>query len=173
MVRHVSQVADAWSKVEDNSEWLLHEEVYQELIQDEVLEGRRPALDVFASNTTTKVSGAFYSKFMCPGTKGVDAMVHPWALKDQAGEMMLAYISGPFHLMGAVVRKIKDDRVDCILVGPKWPRHWWALLQVMPAVRKQVTLTHRQDLFKPGPRVTRKGAKPRHPAYKVMAWYIL
>ncbi len=68
--------------MEDNSEWLLHEEVYQELIQDEVLEGQRPALDVFASNTINKVSGAFYSKFMCPGIKMVDAMVHLWALKD-------------------------------------------------------------------------------------------
>ncbi len=49
------QVADQWSKVEDNSEWVLHEEVLQELIWDPVLHGRKPALDAFASSTTTKV----------------------------------------------------------------------------------------------------------------------
>lgn len=118
------QVADAWSKVEDNSEWILNQEVYEELIRDQVLRGRRPALDVFASSATTKVLEAFYSMYMCPGSKGIDAMVHPWALHDQVGAKQLAYINGPFHLMGAIVWKIKDEQVDCILVGPKWPRHW-------------------------------------------------
>ena len=71
------QVADHWSKVEDNSEWILHDAVYQQLIHDPVLAGRIPALDAFASTTTSKVPEAFYSKYLCPGSKGVDAMVHP------------------------------------------------------------------------------------------------
>jgi len=47
-----------------------------------------------------------------------------------------------------------------------------ALLQTV-AVRKEIELPHRHDLFIPGPHVTRKPAKPRHPAYKVMAWFII
>jgi len=93
------------------------------LIRDPVLQGRKPALDVFASSTTTKVPKAFYSKYLCPGTKGVDAMVQPWVLRDQAGSKQLVYINGPFQLMGPVVRKIRDEQVDCILIGPKWPWH--------------------------------------------------
>ena len=60
-----AQVADQWSKVEDNSEWVLHEEVLQELIWDPVLHGRKPALDAFASSTTTKVPR--------PSTPNIDA----------------------------------------------------------------------------------------------------
>ena len=99
-------------------------------------------------------------------------MVHPWAFGDKQGCKVLAYINGPFHLMGSIVRKIKDEQVDCILVGPKWPRHWMALLEALP-IQKAVALRHRHDLFRPGPHVTRKSARPRHPSYKVMAWYIL
>ncbi|DBA91847.1 TPA: hypothetical protein ACH3X1_015984 [Trebouxia sp. C0004] len=39
----------------------------------------RPVLDAFASSANTKVPEAFYSKFHCPGSKGIDAMIHPWA----------------------------------------------------------------------------------------------
>ena len=100
-----AQVADQWSKVEDNSEWVLHEEVFQELIQDPALQGRKPALDVFASSITTKVPEAFYSRYFCPETKGVDAMVQPWVLRGQAGSKQLVYINGPCQLMGPSVRK--------------------------------------------------------------------
>lgn len=140
------QVADHWSKVKDNSEWILHDTVYQQLMRDPVLTGRIPALDAFASTTTSQVPEAFYSKYLCPGSKGVDAMVHPWNIQSTSLGKLLIYINGPFHPMGAIVRKIRDDKVDCILIGPRWPRHWVATLHSMP-VRKAVVLPHRHDLF--------------------------
>ena len=45
------RVADMWSKVVDNSEWILKQSVYETLIAHKVLQGRKPALDVFASST--------------------------------------------------------------------------------------------------------------------------
>ena len=60
---------------------------------------------------------------------------------------------------------IVNDVVQCSssttghpgFIGPKWPRHWIALLQTV-AVRKEIELPHRHDLFIPGPHVTRKPA---------------
>lgn len=165
------RMADFWSKVEDNSEWSLNNQVYDELILDPILQGYKPTIDVFASHTTTKVSQCFYSKYACPGTSGVDAFVHPWA-RERSGAVHLAYINGPFDKMGAIVRKIKDEKVSCILVGPVWPRHWLAMLQKLP-IRKSVVLSGRQDLCIPGPHVPKPKRKPRHPKYRMQAWYIL
>lgn len=55
---------------------------------------------------------------------GVHAFSQPWAHCPVSGVRHLAYINPPFQTMGEVVRKIADDRVDCILVAPQWPRHW-------------------------------------------------
>ena len=62
------QVADAWSKVPDSSDWALHPQVYDQLAQDPILQGRMPTLDVFASSANTKVPDAFYSQYICPAS---------------------------------------------------------------------------------------------------------
>ena len=56
------QVADQSSKVEDNSEWVLHKEVFRELVWDPGFQGLKPARDVFASSTI-KLSGLHQSVF--------------------------------------------------------------------------------------------------------------
>lgn len=146
------RIANFWSKVEDSSEWSLQDKVCQQLISEAVLQGFRPTIDVFASHTTTKVPECFYSKYACPGTAGVNAFVQPWAQDSATGAMHLAYINGPFDKMGAIVRKIKDERVNCILIGLVWPRHWMAVLKRLP-IRKAFLLSGRQDLCIPGPHV--------------------
>ncbi len=99
------QVADFWSKVEDSSDFKLNFQVYDELISDPLLAGYKPVLDAFASSTNTKVAGSFYSKFYCPGSKGVDAMIHPWATSEALGLAGLVFINGPFSMMGAIISK--------------------------------------------------------------------
>lgn len=142
-------------------------------MQHEILQGLTPTLDVFASHTTTKIPEAFYSKYACLGTSGVDAFIHPWAYDLKTGVRHLAYINGPFDKMGPIVRKIKEERVDCILVAPVWPRHWVAMLQSMPAVRAKVVLSGRADLCIPGPHVPKAKSKPKHPRYHMQAYFIL
>ena len=166
------QIADFWSKVQDNSEWSLHPEVYDKVIQHPILRGSKPTIDIFASHTTTKVQEAFYCKYACPGTSGVDAFAQPWVAHRDSSRRHLAYINGPFDRMGAIVRKIKDEKVDCVLIGPVWPRHWVAMLQAMP-VRAVQQLSGRADLCLPGPHVPIHKRVPKHPRYKMQAWYIL
>ena len=108
------QIADYWSKVKDDSAWELNPKAYAMLVSHPALSGRTPTRDVLASSVTTKVPGSFYSKYLDVGSKGVDAFVQPWASCPQTGSRHLAYIDGPFCRMGEIIRKIADDRVDCI-----------------------------------------------------------
>lgn len=55
------QIADFWSKVKDNSEWSLHPEVYEKVIQHPILQGRETKYGHLYKHTTTKVQEAFYS----------------------------------------------------------------------------------------------------------------
>ena len=165
------KVADLWSKVVDNSEWCLKQSVYDMVTSHSVLQGRKPVLDVFASSATTKVPGAFFSRYLCPGTQGVNAWNHTWARSSQEGKPQVVYVNGPFDQMGAIIRKIKEEKVDCILIGPQWPRHWQALLLQLPVKAKKV-LPHVHDLFQPGMHVPVEKRKAKHPKYDVMVWYI-
>ena len=163
------QIADFWSKVEDTSDYRLNDSVYNLLISDPILQGHTPVLDAFANSTNTKVPEAFYSRFYCPGSKGIDALLHPWTAAEGSG---LVYIYGPFALMGAIIGKVAKERVNCILVGPNWPRPWRTVLYGLP-IRKAVTLPYRDDLLLPGPHLPRNRARSKHPSFEVMAWYIL
>lgn len=111
------QVADAWSKVVENSEWIMNQEVYEELESDEVLDNRKPALDVFASSATTKVPGACHSMYMCPSSKSTNTMVHPCAFRGCRREHAcgLHQWSIPPH----EVNSIKKSRMT------EWIASWW------------------------------------------------
>ena len=116
------QIADFWSMVEDSSDSKLHSQVYDELVSDPLLAGYRPVLDAFASSANTKVPEAFYPKFYCPGSKEINTMIHPWATSEALGLAGLDYINGPSSMMGAIISKIQKEQINCILIGPNWPR---------------------------------------------------
>ena len=163
--------ADALSKFEDASQWLLNPRVYQDLLQRPELGGRRPALDCFADSFTTKVPGSFFSRHWCPGSCGVDAFAQGWAPPAE-GEVPLWLINPPFDQMGRVIRKIQEERPDCLLVAPVWPRWWAAILRDLP-VRAQWTLPHVHDLCIPGPQVPKAAARaPKAPRYRIQVLYI-
>ena len=161
------QTADDLTKVEDNTDWALHPEVYEKVISHEVLGGKRPTVDVFASPTNTKVEGAYFSLYLGPGCKGVDAFTQRW---DSAGGM--AFINGPFNMMGAILRQMITQKVDAIVIAPAWPRPWMALWAQLP-VRAVMDLPHRQDLFLPGSLVAVGRRQPKAPRYLVKAYYVI
>ena len=70
--------------------------------------------------------------------------------------------------MGRIIRKIRDEQADCILIGPAWHKHWEAMLHTMP-VRWAKELPHMQNLFTPGPHAKHRVARGQ----RAMAWYIL
>lgn len=84
------QLADFWSKVQDNTGWSLRPAVYQESMQHKILQGLTPSLDVFGSHATAKVPQVLYSKCACLRTSGVDASIRPWAYDLKTGVKHLA-----------------------------------------------------------------------------------
>ncbi|GAX84208.1 hypothetical protein CEUSTIGMA_g11631.t1 [Chlamydomonas eustigma] len=72
------QEADRLSKVVDEGDWVLNQEVYNSLLLHPSIQGRKPNLDAFASATSSKVPEAYYSLNQGPGCLGCDAFAHPW-----------------------------------------------------------------------------------------------
>ena len=71
------------------------------------------------------------------------------------------------------MRKIADERVDCVLIASLWPRWWRVLLDCLP-VRARRRPPHKATLFTPGPQVPGAAARrPKAPHYAVEAIYIL
>ncbi len=164
-------MADALSKYEDESQWALNWEVFQLLCEQPELEGREPAIDLFADEYTTRVPHAFYSLYWNPNALGVDAFAQSWA-PPEGGPRPLLYANPPFTQMGRVLRKIWDERPDCLVVLPTWPRAWRALLTGLP-IRARWLLPHREDLCIPGPMVPRAlHRRPMAPRYRVEAIYV-
>eukprot|EP00798_Chlamydomonas_sp_ICE-L_P003514 gene3514-biopygen21247 len=168
------QLADDHSKLVDNSDWSLQEDVYRDVVNREVLGGRKPTLDVFARGANTRVVGAYYSKVWGIGCKGIDAFDQSWVRPEAEypGVAQLAYINGPFNMMGEILEEVRKQRVDCIVIVPVWPKPWRAILAELP-IRDTWDLPMRSDLWQPGALIPLGERKCKGVAYKVQALYVL
>ncbi len=175
------QRADALSKYEDPAHWGLHPDVYAEVLRASCLwdaqrgKQRGPTMDVFADAELTKVPERFFARYWCPGALGVDALEQAWGpgggVREADGELL--YMFPPYHLVGPTVKKTWDERPDCVLIAPVWPRWWRVLLGRMPC-RHRVQLPHRSDLLLPGSRLPNAAARgPHAPRFRLEAWIIL
>ncbi|GAX86439.1 hypothetical protein CEUSTIGMA_g13849.t1 [Chlamydomonas eustigma] len=72
------QEADRLSKVVDERDWVLNQEVYNNLLLHPSIQGRKPTMDAFALATNSKVPEAYYSLYQGPGCLGCDAFAHHW-----------------------------------------------------------------------------------------------
>jgi hypothetical protein len=119
------------SKLVDNSEWVLVGKVVDELLEKAGRGGGEFTLDVFAGDGATW-AGRFYSKYATLGSLGVNAFRHPWAVNSVTGSREFCLINGPFGKMGAIIRKVKEERCDGVLLYPDWPRYWRPMLGQLP-----------------------------------------
>lgn len=116
--------ADLHSKLIDVGDWALTSEAYTALCQQFHC---CPTIDWFARPWSAKCK-CFYTRFMMPGSSGVDAFDHCWALQNDA----VSYICPPHMLVARTVRKILDERANCLLVLPAWYKVWHALVNMLP-----------------------------------------
>lgn len=167
----LQQIADDWTKVEDESDWSVHPEVVSHILADEALRGYSLGLDVFASATNSVVPTAYFSLFLGPGCLGVDAFAQAWR-PHLSGEHIVAWINGPFQRMTQILRRVGAERVDCVIIAPLWSRPWAALWGGLP-VRAVIRLPHRRDLFLPGALVPAAKRHPKAPRYAVSAYVVI
>ena len=69
------ELADIGSKWQDSDDWSVDVITFKEI---ERFHGIKYAVDLFADSNNTKVPKVFFSRFMCPGSQGVDAFAHSW-----------------------------------------------------------------------------------------------
>ncbi|GIL59119.1 hypothetical protein Vafri_15951 [Volvox africanus] len=83
-------------------------------------------VDLFASHLNAHLP-CFFSRFYCPGSSGVDALLQPW-------QGLNAYGCPPTdpQVLLAVVQKVREEQASVTLVVPYWPAQpWWQQLMEM------------------------------------------
>lgn len=119
----------------DPTEWALSRKVARGIFR---LWGT-PQIDLFA-NADNHLCPAFCSLHPAPSAVHHDALQMSWA-------GLVAYAFPPFALLPKVLAKVRDERVEMILVAPNWPRRPWfpLLLSLLCDVPRLLPL--HQDLL--------------------------
>ena len=120
------QRADELSKLEDNTAWGLADWAFNQIITDLQVDPADIQLDPFAQPEFHRAA-RWFSLFNTVGSSGVDGFSQKWRMAD-GSKPKLCWVNGPFHMIGRVLRKVAAERVDCIVIAPKWTQHWSALL---------------------------------------------
>ena len=158
------QYADHLSKLVDNSSWSLDQLVFTRCLTQHKLvkECGGFTVDVFSDGDNCKVyvggEQRFYSRMWCKGTSGVDGFLQPWDKNPVTGKREFCYIYGEFGQMGRILHKVQQEKVNCVIIYPVWPRHWGTMWKNIP-VRSTIDLSRRakklgvNGVCKAGPRV--------------------
>lgn len=171
------QRADQLSKEQDSGDWELMPQVFAALeFRMDALGYGKYTLDTFASSANTKVQSACYSEVHDLGARATNAFHHSWAVAGRGGEPPFAYINPPFHLLGEVLRRIAEDRVDCTVIAPSWAAPWTGVLPSLPVVDSYELPRLPGGMFGPGPRLGQPFSEGfgfmRHARCKIMAYTI-
>jgi len=133
----VMNTADYYSRnFSDATEWTLKQDIFERICYQFF----RPEIDLFASRLNNQVE-QFVSWFPEPGAIGSDAFSMSW-------QDMQPYIFPPFNIVGRVVNKIVQDKVEkAILVFPFWRSQTWFPLILANLVDFPVRLPRHLDLL--------------------------
>lgn len=117
-VEHVSSVLNDWadrlSRENNSTDWTLSRPTFLEL---ERAYGPH-TVDLFASTLNARCP-RFYSRWLCSGALGTDAMQHDWTAEN-------AWANPPFHMVGSVVSRILNTNATVTLIAPVWrAQPWW------------------------------------------------
>ncbi|KAL7288497.1 hypothetical protein TKK_0017462 [Trichogramma kaykai] len=114
----------------------------------------RPTIDIFASRANTKCE-AYFSWRRDPNSVVVDAFTCPWT-------NLSFYAFPPFSIILKVLRKIKRENAEGILVVPDWPSQpWFPLFNSL--------ISSEPIKFLPNPNLlTSSNSKP-HPMWKSLS----
>ena len=96
--------------------------------------------------------------------------MQPWTTPDI--RRPFRWVNGPFSEMAAIIKKIHQERADCILIAPDWPKDWVAAMRSLP-VKAAVKLRSYAGICIPGPRVDPTARQTGKPNYALKAYLIL
>jgi len=97
----------------EDTEWSLDKKIFQRVTNC----FGQPDIDLFASRLNHQLP--VYSSYKPdPNAKLVDAFSEHWGTN-------FSYVFPPFSILGAVLKKIMEEKADIILVAPLWPTQFW------------------------------------------------
>uniref|UniRef100_A0ABD2XG48 RNase H type-1 domain-containing protein n=2 Tax=Trichogramma kaykai TaxID=54128 RepID=A0ABD2XG48_9HYME len=116
-------------RVEPETEYSLSDSSFEVIIK----RWNRPEIDLFASRSNAKCN-RYISWKRDPSSEAIDAFTLSWA-------NLFFYAFPPFSIILKVLRKIKRDKAEGIVVVPDWPNQPWfplfnSLLSSKPIVLK-------------------------------------
>lgn len=129
--------ADTESRVfNDQTEWMLDPEVYQELVQ--TFDGE-PKVDLFATRINTQCE-QYVTWRPDPHAVAIDALTWNWPHE-------LMYCFPPFCIIHRLVNKVKQEQAEVIAVVPLWTTQPWFSALTRMLVDLPVLLPRRPDLL--------------------------
>ena len=121
--------------VEDSSEWKLNPEICKEV----VLKMGRPQVDLFASRTSHQLN-PYMSLKADPSCWAVDALQQDWA-------HLFPYAFPPFNLIGRVLKKVRDQKINMILIAPLWVSQPWYPSLLEMAIQEPILVPWGEDVL--------------------------
>jgi len=100
--------ADCLSKVKDSDDWSLDHSSFDSL--DRIFGF---TLDLFASATNKKTT-KYFSEFLMPGTKGIDAFAQDWTNE-------VLWICPPVKFLIKVCLRVRKIEAEGVVIVPNWP----------------------------------------------------
>ena len=117
-------------------EWTLDRTIFRDCINAAKVE---PNIDLFASKINHQLQ-PYVSWHPDPGAVAIDAFHLSW-------KQYVPYMFPPFSLISRVLQKIQQEKVQGIIMVPKWPTQtWWPVL-VRMLVDNPVLLPKRKKLL--------------------------
>jgi hypothetical protein len=152
--------ADRLSRELDSMDWQLNPKVFRYLCQ---LWGK-PVVDCFASENNTQVP-RFFSKWMCPGSAGVDCFSRPMLEWRSAHN----WCNPPWDMLPLLLRTLRATGAEATVLAPYWVEQTWfrGLMQLADSCK---VLEPTRDMFWSGRAGNRRAIQC--PAWKVLALHI-
>ena len=140
IVKHIPGIynkeADLASReFRDNSDWKLCPQVFNQI----QIRWGPISIDLFAKHWNRQVR-RFYSWGPQPETLGQDALCQTWDLEGN-------FAFPPFCLIPKVVKKVRTDKVDLILVTPVSPTRTWYSTLLQLSIDYPLLLPNKKDIL--------------------------
>lgn len=137
------QHADRLSKIEDPHDFYLNDHVFQALCRA----WGTPSVDAFASAGDGHKCPRYFALYEGPGCTEVDAYAQSWQ------QQFVYAFPGPLYDPSRIIRKIREDACDAMLVLPSFrAAYWQGTLRALP-IRDSIDLSYWDGLYLPGPLV--------------------
>ncbi|KAA6401432.1 MAG: hypothetical protein EZS28_003030 [Streblomastix strix] len=109
-----NQIADALSRLSRAGDYKLKEKIFRQTCLQMNL---NPTIDLFSKHFNNLLP-RFMSTIRGHGEAAIDALNQTWKMK-------LPCIHPPIHLLPAVLKKIREEQIEAMIIAPLWPGQIW------------------------------------------------